>query len=199
MGRYADATEGTAMLVGLSPAIRSDFPPATFGPMPEMSRGPRAEATGYSYDAQQSAALTIVTAEGDRVTISASHSLSIDAATYDSRGRMRGAEGSFYERTESSSMSIQVEGNLSEEELEDIARVVRELAKVGRAFERGHQAHAMRRLARADLDTLASIEAEFSATRQIEVARLAVAPPPVPAPQPSVMPELLNTTVATAE
>lgn len=199
------------MQLAFSPAIRSDHPSFPHGPMGPAARGSGAEATGYSYDAQQNAEFTIVTAEGDRVTISATHSLSIDAATYDSRGRMRSASGAFFERTESSRVSIQVEGDLSPEEIEDIARVVRDMAEAERALEKGHEAQALQPLARADLDMLSSVQAEFTATARVEVARLAVtaapSPPPravpppgeTPAPQPSAMPDWSNTTVATAE
>lgn len=74
------------------------------------------------------AQLEITTAEGDRVTLFSQSKAETAYASYDSRGKLTGTESagttSMYQVVSTNKVSIAVDGNLNEEELADIQRLL---------------------------------------------------------------------------
>jgi hypothetical protein len=98
--------------------------------------------------------LSIVTAEGDRVTLSASSTRALGyaaaAGTSDGTSVLAGA----LQVNGSDDVSLSVEGNLSHEELVDLQKVVKAFE---RAAAKGDASRLIDRLSRPDLDTIGSI------------------------------------------
>jgi hypothetical protein len=117
--------------------------------------------------------VTITTADGDRVTLSASESASI-AGVATSDGRRAGVSST------ESSVSLTVEGSLDRREWRDLRKVLKVLAKAA-----AHQdsERLARRLSRPDLDTIATVQASYSESVAVIGGVLAIAP------QASVVPE----------
>lgn len=137
------------------------------------------------------ASLSITTAEGDSVTISFAQDSS---ATYSSLVRARrGAEGA--ERTRqsqlslqsSSSLQVQVQGDLNDQEMKDIQDLVQRVSQALRDFVSGDPSQAADRLSvPAGLGSLSGFQLEMHHDESVSVAvatRRSVGPMPVtPAP-----------------
>lgn len=80
------------------------------------------------------AELEITTAEGDRVTLFSQSKTGTAYSSYDSRGKLTGTESagttSMYQIVSTNKVSIAVEGNLSEEELGDIQRLLQSVEDI---------------------------------------------------------------------
>ena len=117
-----------------------------------------------SVSQSQSTDITLVTAEGDTVTLSSSFEREVKFETYNSRGE----SASMLSKSSSSSFSLSIEGDLDRKELRDIRNAIRTIEKVNRTLMRGdlekaaHQAEKLQRL-----DTIASLDAELLMTRQV--------------------------------
>jgi len=142
-----------------------------------------------SLSQSQNTALTLVTAEGDTVTLSSSFEREVKFETYNSEGessRMRSREWS-------KSVSLSIEGDLNREELRDIRKALRTIEKVNRTLMRGDVEKAAEQAEKLQrLDSIVSLDAELSITRQVtletwsgEVPTQPVEPPPAP----GVLPE----------
>jgi hypothetical protein len=108
------------------------------------------------------AKLSVTTAEGDQVTLSFKQdsraSFSAGAA-YGPSGRAVGARAGMEQRTE---VAVSVEGNISDEELEDITALIGELTQAGQTENAG----AVKPGGSSSFDTLQSFE--FSYRRRVE-------------------------------
>ena len=121
------------------------------------------------------AEIEIVTAEGDRVTLSASYTRAFAASqTTTGEGRTTAA----VTRT-SQQLQVTVDGDLSQDELEDIAKVLELLRKASRRHGGRDPERMAGRLAHAHLDTLGQVSATFT-TATVRQRFVAVEPPPVP-------------------
>lgn len=121
--------------------------------------------------------LEIVTAEGDRVTLSATLTRSVAAV------RSETDQGSTTALATSSSraLSIAVDGELSRDELEDIAKVLRLLRRASHHRAARDPERLARRLAHAHLDALDRVSASFTTSRTVGAAVLPAPPDPVTA------------------
>lgn len=102
--------------------------------------------------------LSLTTSEGDKVVLSISQGSSSATA----------AEGVDYAslRSRQSAVTIQVEGDLNREELQDIRRLARIVSRAAGDVLRGDHERAARRVARAgDLDSIQSFA--FQLNRQV--------------------------------
>lgn len=143
------------------------------------------ELTRVAASQQQQSDITILTAEGDKVTLSSSLESRADLVTYSSLGRtMRGVscvQGRQLSLEGSNNMVIQVEGDLSEEELRDIKKTVRLLDKVMKDVASGDMEQALSKAQKAaNFDSILGVEAkmEFQQTLSVEqVSHLEVAAP----------------------
>jgi hypothetical protein len=127
--------------------------------------------------------LQVTTAEGDRVTLSTSSTRSVGygAATASSAGTSLAA--AVFRTSGSDRVTLSVEGNLSKEELHDLAKIIKAFQ---RAAARGDARKLLHRLGRPDLDTIATVSASARTETSITsaVASVAARPaPPPPAPE----------------
>ncbi|MBI3756605.1 MAG: hypothetical protein HY267_01370 [Deltaproteobacteria bacterium] len=145
-----------------------------------MSQGGYAGVTQTSVvsaSSQKSLDIALVTAEGDKVTISGASSLQVGFGSYDYRGRLNGNEvnlrGKTLQVASENSFSLSVEGNLSKEELTDIKKLVAKIEDFGAAFFSHPLNDApLKTLALGnDLGAIASFEANLSVAQQVTVAR----------------------------
>jgi hypothetical protein len=121
---------------------------------------------------KQHADITVVTAEGDRITLSSNSQHSVDFATYDGLVRTNGAATRLQWRELSLSsgneLSLTVEGDLSAEELKDLEKALKSIEKMVRDFIAGDMNHAMTTgLNPEDRGSLSSLEASLSFERVV--------------------------------
>lgn len=128
----------------------------------------------------QDAAITIFTAEGDKVTLSASSKSQFEFATYNAGGFLGGRRSS----ENSQSLSISIEGNLSRQELKDIRKAVKTIGRVADELMEGDADGVARQVEKLQrLDTLSQVQAEVGVKREVSLGNFAVAECPVsPAP-----------------
>ena len=125
-----------------------------------------------SVDVQASAGISLVTADGDKVTLNASSSLKASLQTYDCLGRTRGqtvaARDEKFQLSTSSGYALTVEGTLDEEELADIEGLLNTLSAVSQDFVAGKSQNGLKHLTQLDdLDSITSFEASFVYSRRI--------------------------------
>jgi hypothetical protein len=125
----------------------------------------------------QTADITIVTAEGDTVTLSASRSAELSFATYNAQGRVGDSSGTISgmsaELHRSSDFSITVDGDLNKEELKEIRTAIRTIQKAATDVLKGHDEKAATRTAKlAGLDQIASIDADLEFNREVSVTQV---------------------------
>jgi hypothetical protein len=164
--------------------------------MAPAAAGPREGALlrAAAVTRESTSQLTIVTDEGDRVTLSLRSSVAEGAATYSFRGHgaggVRAVEAAASQRSVTREATLLVEGDLSKDELKDIRRLIHDARGVARRFFRGDLAGALARVAHIDAGgSLAgfslSVQHTQPATGVAAAVRRAVAPPaPAPSPAP---------------
>ncbi len=151
-------------------AIR-DSRPAT-----EMSGTASAKMVNISRS--QSSDFTIVTAEGDTVTLSSSRSSELAFATYNPLGDSGSASRSAASFSTSRDFSFSVEGDLNKEELKDIRRAIKTVMKSARDVLRGDDEKAFRRASKlSNLDQIASLDANLHFRREISTTQVISRPP----------------------
>src|SRR5262245_28398005 len=86
-----------------------------------------AQAAKVTVSESQSSDVTLVTAEGDRVTLSSSNSAELSFALYNAQGRVDGEDSvaASAQFSTSRSFSLTIEGDLNKEELKDIRRAIK--------------------------------------------------------------------------
>lgn len=126
-----------------------------------------ANLTRASINVQASAGISLTTEDGDKVTISANSSTQARLQTYNFLGQLQGqtvaAQGEEFQLATSSGFSIAVEGDLDQEELSDIKKLLNSLSAVSKDFFSGNPTGGLRHLSRLDdLDSIDSFQANFS-------------------------------------
>jgi hypothetical protein len=135
------------------------------------------QATQIKVSQSQSADITIVTAEGDTVTLSSSKSAELSFATYSAQGQMGGSSGSISgmsaELHRTSEFSFTVDGDLNKEELRDIRSAIRTIQKAAKDVLKGHDEKAEARTAKlSNLNQIASIDADLEFNREVSVTQV---------------------------
>ena len=129
----------------------------------------RAQTATLSSYQQKNTDITIMTAEGDRVTLSADSRLQASYLTYCGFARRGGAmaqlQGKSYSMEVNRELSITIEGNLSEEELQDIQKAIKTIDKIMHEALSGNTDHALAMT--HDVSSMESISS-FSASLEIE-------------------------------
>jgi len=125
-----------------------------------------------SVELRASAGISLVTADGDKVTLNASSSIQAGLQTYDYFGRTRGqtvaARGEELQLATSNGYAVTVEGKLDQAELADIRQLISTLSSVSKDFFAGNSQDGLQHLAQLDdLDSIASFKASFNYTRQV--------------------------------
>jgi len=150
------------------------------------------QAAKVKVSQSQTADITIVTAEGDTVTLSSSKAAELLFATYNAQGQVGGSA----ELHRSSTFSMSVEGDLNREELKDIRRAIRTIQKAANDVLRGHEEKAASRTARlANLDQIASIDADLEFHREVSVTQVSARSEAVAIPESTATPEPASTSV----
>jgi len=133
------------------------------------------QLTKVAASQRQSADITIMTAEGDKVTLSTTSELQADYLTYNSLGRtassLFGIQAETFSLEDSRELQIQVEGNLSRRELRDIRKTMKVLDKIMKDVVSGNMDHALERALKIEpLGSISSLEAymEYEKTLSTE-------------------------------
>jgi hypothetical protein len=111
----------------------------------------------------------VVTADGDRVTLSTSSTRALGYAAASGVSDTAQVSASALTVTGSDSVSLTVEGSLSHDELVDLQKVVKAFEK---AAARGDATKLLDRLSRPDLDTIASVSGTASTQSQVSATVL---------------------------
>jgi hypothetical protein len=124
--------------------------------------------------------LTIVTKEGDHVTISADSEFRLDFATYDNTGRMKGETSRLHAEAlsldSSQEFSISVEGDLNEQEIKDIHNLLQSLDKIMNELVSGRSDRGMTGAEKlGNLGSISSIDATLQVEQSISVESAAMA------------------------
>lgn len=118
---------------------------------------------------QKNADITIMTAEGDRVTLSTDSKRQASYLTYSGLARGGGAmaqlQGKSFSMEVNRELSITIEGNLSEEELQDIQKSLKTIDRIMHKALSGNTDHALAMT--HDVSSMESISS-FSASIKIE-------------------------------
>ncbi len=141
---------------GAAPALAHFFRP----PAQTPTRKPESTQS-VSGEQSSSLQLTVKTAEGDTVTLSAQALASF--AVESSPGRRSASSSQEF------SFAVSVEGNLNQEELTDIRKLAIALGKSIRQAERGDLGKALRTVAKAsDEDTIAAFQFRYERRTELE-------------------------------
>lgn len=124
------------------------------------------QLTKVAASQRQSADITIMTAEGDKVTLSTTSELQADYLTYNSLGRtassLFGIKAESFSLEGSRELQIQVEGNLSRRELRDIRKTMKVLDKIMKDVVSGNMDHALERALKIEqFGSISSLEANM--------------------------------------
>lgn len=131
------------------------------GPVETRQRQPLAANRSVSGEQKSSLELTVTTAEGDKVTLSAQ---ALQAFSVQSGGGRRSLS-----RSNELSVSVNVEGDLNQDELDDIRKLALALGKSVRQAERGDIGKALRTVAKAsDEDTIAAFQFRYERKAELE-------------------------------
>jgi hypothetical protein len=137
--------------------------PSTCGTQcPERTAAPAGVKGSVSQS--QNTAVTLVTAEGDTVTLSSGSESQVQFETYNADGASVSSLSGEWSR----SFSLSIEGDLNRKELRDIRKAVRTIEKVNRTLARGDADKAAEQAEKLQrLDTITSLDAELMRTRQV--------------------------------
>jgi len=162
------------------------------------------QATQVKVSQSQTTDITIVTAEGDTVTLSSSKSAELSCATYNAQGKVGDSlgrsSGMSAELHRTSAFSITVDGDLNKEELKDIRSAIRTIQKVAKDVQKGHDEKAAARTAKlANLGQIGSIDADLEFSREVSVTQVSAQSEATANPETAATPESTEGTSAPAQ
>jgi len=135
------------------------------GAATDGTNAPGATFVAANAHREASGDLSIVTKEGDTVTISAN--LEADA-TFASI-RTRGASASYLSLETSSSFEISVQGELSEQEMQDVQKLVKQFSRELRQFFRGSEGADATDVGKGEFSSLTGFAVKFDASASVTV------------------------------
>ena len=150
----------------------SPFSPFPSKQFPEGAGFMAEQTRAGSISENKSTDLTITTDEGDTVTLSLASAMEVNAGMHRSAsyedGRAEATRTAFFEFSNSRSLSIEIDGDLSAEEREDIREAVQVIGGMIDDFLSGdiHEMAADGELLK-ELDSIASLDAAFSYEREV--------------------------------
>ena len=150
--------------------------------------GTQSRLTQVQAETHTSADITLVTAEGDKVTLSTDAVMQAAYTRYDARGRLRGhgleRHAETLQLASANDISLQIEGDLNDAERADIQQALSTIEKFAADFFDGKEDEAPNQIFNlGNLNTLRSLDAtlEFSqsltVSQQTETRAMAAAPP----------------------
>ncbi|MBF0395319.1 MAG: hypothetical protein HQK78_00955 [Desulfobacterales bacterium] len=123
------------------------------------------QITSLSNESKQNTDITIMTSEGDKVTLSSSMEASYSGYENISRSKAEFSKFQSQNLSFSKSLAISVEGNLSEDELKDIQTAVKTIGKAFEDFLSGDVDKATDRVLKiGEMDSISSLEATLEQT-----------------------------------
>jgi len=151
------------------------------------------QATQIKVSQSQTSDMTIVTAEGDTVTLSSGKTAELFLTTYNTQGHVGDSSATIFgastELHRTSAFSITVDGDLNKEEQKDIRSAIRTMQKAANDVRKGHEEKAEARTAKlSDLDQIAGIDADFEFNREVSVMQLSAQSDTTDAPESTEMP-----------
>lgn len=146
--------------------------------IPHNGRQSVMQAGLLSLSSRKSTDISLVTTDGDKVTISAKSALQAGFVGYDYRGQLHGNEVSLRGRalqvSAENAFALSIEGDLSEEELADINKLVAKIEKLGADFfSQPLETSLSQTLELGDVDSIASFAANLRYEQQLSVAHVA--------------------------
>lgn len=146
-------------MISFNPSSLSSQFANFFGFHPSNSAG---QATQVSLRTQNQTGISIITGEGDRVTLSSTTDFQGVGAQFDYRGILRGQPMSLranvLESQFSNTQSIRIEGDLNEQEIQDIQHVIQQTGGLTSDLSRGDAASILNRAQQiASANSLASV------------------------------------------
>ncbi len=154
-----------------------NYSPQSAGSQMSFNPSQPVRSTGVSTlnaNTSSSADIAIVTADGDRLTLSSSSFTEATYARYNGQGRLQGQRVNIgvetLELTSSNQVNIMVEGNLDEDELADIQSLLNNLEETVTGFLTGDVDEALAQaLEISNLDSIGSLDASFQWSQSIAV------------------------------
>jgi hypothetical protein len=162
-------------IVQLNPIAPSDSSTPDNTSLPTCGTSYNAsESTRVTSSLQQNADVTIITAEGDKVTLSSGSQAQMTYATYEELRYMGGHLAQFRDESlgleVSREYSISVEGDLNKTELRDIRKAIRTIEKIMRDFLSGDIDHAAGKAMKISrLEFISTLEASLQFERSLSV------------------------------
>jgi len=163
----------------MSNSITNSLP--SFNPYNQPANGYRSESFQQTSEKQKDSQISLTTAEGDVVTISSSY---VKAMAYAASAEF--APGMWNQSytamsLESSTFNMSIQGDLNEEELQDIKHLLQDLKKIAKSFFHGDTEGAMKKaLNIGDMGSIAQLSANFSYSEQISTTRSVATYQPLP-------------------
>jgi hypothetical protein len=135
-----------------------------------------------------SADITLVTAEGDKVTLSTDAMLQAAYTRYDARGRLRGYDlerhAETFQLASANDISLQIEGDLNDAERADIEQALGTIEKLAADFFNGKGDETPNQIFNLgnlntlhSIDTTLEISQSLTVSQQTETRVVAAAPP----------------------
>ena len=164
----------------------------------------RSRLTQVQAETHTSADITLVTAEGDKVTLSTDAVLQAAYTGYDAHGHLRGhsikRHTEILQLASTSDISLQIEGNLNDAECADIQQALGTIEQFATDFFDGKEEEAPSQIFNlGNLNTLRSIDATLELSQSLTVSqqtetRGGVAAPPVLEPHAAALEAQPSTT-----
>jgi len=134
------------------------------------------ESSRTRLDTRANAEISLVTADGDKITLSASSALQASHITYDYLGRIQGqalaARAEMLQISKTSKFAVMVQGELDEDELADIKELLAAIEKTAADVFAGQSGGPLTSFAAiGELDSIASFQAELSYSREASAVR----------------------------
>jgi len=132
------------------------------------------QSTHLETSQKQSADVTIVTPEGDKVVFSSSSQFQATYVTYDSFAHTKGEftlfQGKSFDLNINRELIISVDGDLNKQELKDIKKALRTIGKIMRDFLSGDIGHAVAKALKiGKLESILSLEASLQFEQNISL------------------------------
>lgn len=153
----------------------------SFNPYNQPANGYRSESFQQTAEKQRDSDISITTDEGDVVTISSSYAMAMAYSASEEFAPGMWNQSYTAMSLESSTFSMTIEGDLNEEELQDIKHLLQDLKKIAKAFFHGDTQRAMNKaLDIGDMGSVAQLSASFSYSEQISTTHSVATYHPLP-------------------
>jgi predicted RNase H-related nuclease YkuK (DUF458 family) len=128
---------------------------------------------------QNNTDVTILTLEGDRVTLSSSSQSQATYIAYDSlalsKGRLTRLQGEIFGLNTNDELSISVDGDLNKQELKDIAKAIKAIGTIIRDFLYGNIGYAVAKALKIiGLESIVSLEASMQCEQTVSLGQLSL-------------------------